>query len=50
MTNPQDCPPAPGPLEDFAHSFDSLFGNVHQRMSFRGYLQGCCCPEIAIRP
>ncbi len=45
MTKPKDCPPAPGPLEDFAHQFDPLFRNVNLRMSFRAYLQGLLVPR-----
>ena len=32
--------PAPGPLEDYAMSFDDLFGARAQRHSFRRYLEG----------
>jgi len=45
MTKPKECPPAPGPLEDFAHRFDDLFTNVAQRRSFRSYLQGLLLPR-----
>jgi hypothetical protein len=39
------CPPAPGPLEAFAASFDPLFGTLAQRRSFREYLQGLLLPR-----
>lgn len=40
MTIRRVCPPAPGPLEDFAQHVDTLFGTVNQRQRFRAYLQG----------
>src|SRR3954466_11548198 len=45
MTARQSCPPAPGPLEAFAVQFDSLFGSLGQRRSFRGYLMGLLAPR-----
>src|SRR5436190_10214645 len=39
------CPPAPGPLEDFAAPFDPLFSTLAQRRSFREYLQGLLLPR-----
>jgi DDE superfamily endonuclease len=39
------CPPAPGPLEDFAATFDPLFGTLAQRRGFRAYLQGLLLPR-----
>lgn len=45
MTARQPCPPAPGPLEAFAVPFDSLFGSLGQRRSFRGYLSGLLAPR-----
>src|SRR3954452_10819537 len=45
MTACQPCPPAPGPLEGFAAPFDSLFGSLGQRRSFRHYLNGLLCPR-----
>src|SRR3954454_7147142 len=39
------CPPAPGPLEDFAAPFDALFDTLAQRRSFREYLQGLLLPR-----
>src|SRR5437764_2527059 len=39
------CPPAPGPLEDYASHFDPLFGTLAQRRGFREYLQGLLLPR-----
>src|SRR5215210_8041056 len=39
------CPPAPGPLEEFAAQFDDLFGRLAQRQAFREYLQGLLLPR-----
>jgi hypothetical protein len=39
------CPPAPGPLEAFAATFDPLFGTLAQRRGFREYLQGLLLPR-----
>jgi SRSO17 transposase len=39
------CPPAPGPLEEFAGQFDDLFGRLAQRRAFREYLQGLLLPR-----
>lgn len=39
------CPPAPGPLEDYAVQFDDLFGSLAQRRGFRDYLQGLLLPR-----
>jgi len=39
------CPPAPGPLEVFAASFDPLFATLAQRRNFRAYLQGLLLPR-----
>src|SRR5579883_1563384 len=39
------CPPAPGPLEDYARRFDDLFGSLAQRRGFRDYLQGLLLPR-----
>jgi hypothetical protein len=44
MTAPRPCPPAPGPLEDYAKRFDHLFGSLAQRRSFRAYLTGLLLP------
>ncbi len=45
MTQRLACPPAPGPLEDFAARFDGLFGTLAQRRGFREYLQGVLSPR-----
>ena len=45
MTQRVACPPAPGPLEDFAARFDELFGTLAQRRGFRDYLQGLLSPR-----
>src|SRR5712692_11293538 len=45
MTERLACPPAPGPLEDYAVGFDELFANVAQRRGFREYLQGLLLPR-----
>src|ERR671911_235775 len=39
------CPPAPGPLEDYAAQFDPLLGSLAQRRGFRAYLQGLLLPR-----
>ena len=39
------CPPAPGPLENYARTFDPLFGPLAQRRGFRAYLQGLLLPR-----
>jgi DDE superfamily endonuclease len=45
MTKRLACPPAPGPLEDYAARFDTLFGSLAQRRGFRAYLQGLLLPR-----
>jgi SRSO17 transposase len=40
MTARRPCPPAPGPLEDYANQFDPLLASVAQRRGLRDYLQG----------
>jgi hypothetical protein len=45
MTQRLACPPAPGPLEDYAARFDDLFGLLAQRRGFREYLQGLLAPR-----
>jgi hypothetical protein len=45
MTKRLPCPPAPGPLEDYAAQFDSLFARLAQRRGFRAYLQGLLLPR-----
>ena len=44
MTRRYPVSPAPGPLEDYAHSFDDLFGARAQRHGFRRYLEGLLLP------
>jgi hypothetical protein len=44
MTKPYPVSAAPGPLEDYAHSFDDLFGARPQRHAFRRYMQGLLLP------
>jgi SRSO17 transposase len=45
MTKRLACPPAPGPLEEFAVQFDPLFARLEQRRSFRAYLAGLLLPR-----
>ena len=45
MTKRLACPPAPGPLEDYAAQFDALFGSLAQRRGLRDYLQGLLLPR-----
>jgi hypothetical protein len=45
MTSRRPCPPAPGPLEDYAQRFDALFSSLAQRRGFRDYLQGLLLPR-----
>lgn len=40
MTKRLPAEPAPGPLEDYAQSFDDLFTTLAQRQTFRRYLEG----------
>jgi SRSO17 transposase len=44
MTRRSPVSPAPGPLEDYAHSFDDLFRARAQRHGFRRYLEGLLLP------
>jgi SRSO17 transposase len=44
MTKRSPVSPAPGPLEDYAQSFDDLFGARAQRHAFRRYLEGLLLP------
>ena len=37
-------PPAPGPLESYASTFDTLFSTRNQRDAFRRYLEGLLLP------
>lgn len=39
------CPPAVGPLEDYAACFDDLFSRLAQRRGFREYLTGLLAPR-----
>src|SRR5215207_4476463 len=39
------CPPAPGPLEEFAGRFDDVFGRLAQRRACREYLAGLLLPR-----
>src|SRR3954453_23787456 len=45
MSKRLPCPPAPGPLEDYAARFDDLFGTLAQRRGLREYLQGLLLPR-----
>jgi SRSO17 transposase len=45
VTKRQPCPPAPGPLEDYAAQFDTLFARLAQRRGLRAYLQGLLLPR-----
>jgi len=48
MTKRLSCPPAPGPLEEYAAQFDDRLGRVAQR---RGWV-GCYCQHVTrgLRP
>ncbi len=45
VTARRPCPPVPGPLEEFAAWFDSLFSSLAQRRGFREYLTGLLLPR-----
>jgi hypothetical protein len=45
MTTRRPCPPAPGPLEDYAQQFDPLLASLAQRRGLRDYLQGLLLPR-----
>jgi hypothetical protein len=45
MTRRIACPPAPGPLEEYAAHFDDLFTHAAQRRGFRDYLAGLLLPR-----
>jgi DDE superfamily endonuclease len=45
MSARRPCPPAPGPLEDYAQCFDVLFSSLAQRRGLRDYLQGLLLPR-----
>src|SRR4051794_11023997 len=44
MTKRLPAEPAPGPLEDYAETFDDLFRARAQREGFRRYLEGLLLP------
>jgi SRSO17 transposase len=45
VTKRRACPPAPGPLEDYAAQFDRLLARLAQRRGLRAYLQGLLLPR-----
>ena len=45
MTTRLPCPPAPGPLEEYAAQYDAHLGSLAQRRGFREYLQGLLLPR-----
>ena len=45
MTERLPCPPAPGPLEEYAAQYDARLGTLAQRRGFREYLQGLLLPR-----
>jgi SRSO17 transposase len=45
MTARRGCPPAAGPLEDYASRFDDVFASLAQRRGFREYLTGLLLPR-----
>jgi SRSO17 transposase len=45
MTKRLPCPPAPGPLEEYAAQFDAGLCTLAQRRAFRKYLQGLLLPR-----
>jgi hypothetical protein len=45
MTKAKPCPPAPGPLEQYAACFDEVFTHVGQRRGFREYVTGLLAPR-----
>jgi hypothetical protein len=45
MTKRLPCPPAPGPLEDYATQFDPLLASLAQRRGLRAYLEGLLLPR-----
>jgi SRSO17 transposase len=45
VTKRRACPPAPGPLEDYAAQFDALFARLAQRRGLRAYLEGLLLPR-----
>lgn len=45
MTARRPCPPAPGPLEEYAARFDDLFVSLAQRRGFHEDLTGLLVPR-----
>src|SRR5258705_6627488 len=45
MTARRACPPAAGPLEEYAAGFEGLFASLAQRRGFREYLTGLLLPR-----
>ncbi|WP_327669596.1 MULTISPECIES: IS701 family transposase [unclassified Streptomyces] len=45
MTSRLPCPPAPGPLEEYAARFDGVFATLAQRRGFRECLVGLLAPR-----
>jgi DDE superfamily endonuclease len=45
MTKRLPCPPAPGPLEEYASQFDDCLGRLAQRRGLREDLQGLLLPR-----
>ena len=45
VTARRPCPPAPGPLEEYAARFDDLWCSLAQRRGFREYLAGLLLPR-----
>ncbi|GAA0848718.1 IS701-like element ISBj9 family transposase [Streptosporangium amethystogenes subsp. fukuiense] len=45
VTARRPCPPAPGPLEEYATRFDDLWCSLAQRRGFREYLAGLLLPR-----
>jgi hypothetical protein len=49
VTARRPCPPAPGPLEEYATRFDDLWHSLAQRRGFREYLAGLLSVRICRR-
>jgi hypothetical protein len=45
MTERLPCPPAPGPLEEYAAQYDDRLGTLAERRGFREYPQGLLLPR-----
>ncbi|MBB5110126.1 transposase [Streptomyces spectabilis] len=45
MISRRPCPPAPGPLEEYAARFDEVFATLTQRRGFRECLAGLLAPR-----